>query len=147
MLCGATKATTDEQETSGLVLAFLSGAVAQEGMTTYGTAGQRYEAAKALQRDIDEISGHPRGPARYLIDSNTGEYVARVQDLSESVRRQLGSSVPRGFLAARMTGLGWTKARLDGHALPGRDGRTGPHARCDVYRGLIGTSDEGSVTT
>jgi hypothetical protein len=147
MLCGATKAITDEEETAGLVLAFLAGAVAREGLTIYGTPEQRYEAATALQRDVDEHTGRPCGAARYLIDANTGEYVMRVPDLGESVRRQLGSGLARGFLDGRMAGLGWTRARLDGHAKPGRAGRSGPHARCQVYRGLIGASDdEGSVS-
>ena len=45
MLCGATKAISDEEETAGLVLVFLGGAVAREGLTTHGTTEQRYEAA------------------------------------------------------------------------------------------------------
>ena len=148
MLCGATKAITDEEETAGLVMVFLAGAVAVEGYTTHGTPPQRYEAATALQRDLEEHTGHPCGPPRYLLDANTGEYVIRVQDLGESARRQLGSSIARGFLDGRMEGLGWTRARLDGHAAPGRSGRSGPHARCHVYRGLIAApSNEGSVTT
>lgn len=148
MLCGATKAITDEEETTGLVIAFLAEAIGEESYTTHGTPAQRYEAATALQREIDELTGRPRGAAHYLIDSNTGEYIARVQDLSESMRRQLGSSLARGFIDGRLAGLGWTKARLDGHALPGRAGRTGPHTRCQVYRGLLpDTGDEGAVTT
>ncbi len=147
MLCGATKAISDEEETASLVIAFLGGAVQREGHTTYGTTEQRYEAATALQRDTDEHTGRPLGPARYLIDTNTGEYVIRIQDLGESFRRQLGSGLARGFIDGRMAGLGWTRAQLDGHAQPGRAGRSGPHARCQVYRGLLPTSDAGSVTT
>lgn len=148
MLCGATRSMSDEEETASLVVAFLAGAVAREGMTTYGTTEQRYEAATALQRDTDDHTGRPIGPARYLIDSNTGEYVVRVQDLGESFRRQLGSGLARGFIDGRMAGLGWTRAQLDAHALPGRAGRSGPHARCNVYRGLLaGPKDDESVTT
>ena len=148
MLCGTTKAISDEEETSELVIAFLGGALGREGLTTYGTPEQRYEAAVALQREIDEHTGRPCGPARYLIDENTGEYIIRVQDLGESFRRQLGSGVARGFIDGRMSGLGWSKASLDGHAVAGRAGRTGPHARCKVYRGLLAVaSDEESVTT
>lgn len=148
MLCGATKAISDEEETAGLVIAFLGAALEREGFTTYGTPEQRYEAAAALQRDVDEMTGRPVGAPRYFIDASTGEYVIRVQDLAESVRRQLGSGLARGFLDARLDGIGWTRARLDGHALPGRAGRSGPHARCQVYRGLLaGPDNEGSVTT
>jgi len=148
MLCGATKAITDEEETNALVLVFLAEAIVQEGFTLYGTTEQRYEAATALQRELDEHTGRPRGIATYLIDHNTGEHVMRAQDLGESVRRQLGSGLPRGFIDGRMAGIGWTKAALDGHALAGRAGRTGPHARCNVYRGLLAAADDdGSVTT
>lgn len=148
MLCGATKAISDAEETAALVLVFLAEAIVQEGHTLYGTTAQRYEAATALQRELDEYTGRPRGIARYLIDANTGEYVIRAQDLGESVRRQLGSGLARGFIDGRMAGIGWTKAALDGHALAGRAGRTGPHARCNVYRGLLAVADDdGSVTT
>ena len=148
MLCGATKAISDEEETAGLVLVFLGSAIAREGLTTHGTTEQRYEAATALQRDTDEHTGRPIGPARYLIDSNTGEYVIRVQDLGESFRRQLGSGLARGFIDGRMAGLGWSRAQLAGYALPGRDGRKGPHARCNVYRGVLANpADDGSVNT
>ena len=95
MLCGATKAISDEEETADLVSVFLAEAIVQEGHTLYGTTAQRYEAATALQRELDEHTGRPRGVARYLIDANTGEYVIRVQDLGESVRRQLGSGLTR----------------------------------------------------
>jgi hypothetical protein len=122
--------------------------VAVEGFTIHGTPGQRYEAATTLQRDADPLTGRPSGVVRYLIDCHTGEHVARVQDVGESVRRQLGSSLARGFLDGRMQGLGWTRARLDGRAIPGRAGRSGPHARCDVYCGVLGNGDDmASVTT
>lgn len=148
MLCGTTKAITDEQETAGLVLAFMGGAMVREGCTTYGGSGERYEAAVALQRDVDEQTGRPTGPARYLVDKNTGEIAARVQDLTESFRRQLGSGLARGFVDGRMAGLGWTRAQIAGYGLPGRAGRKGPHARCDVYRGVLANpTDGGSVNT
>lgn len=151
MLTDQTQAITDEQETAGIVGTFLGGAEAVEGYTTYGTTGQRYEAASALQRDLDETTGRPLGAPQYLIDENTGELVIRVGDLAEAGRRHVGSSLPRGWLDARMHGLGWTRVALDGHRLHGRSGRAGPHARATVYRGHLpaaeGPDDEGSVTT
>jgi hypothetical protein len=147
-LCGATRAMTDEQETFGIVTTFLGAGRAVEGHTTHGTSSQRYEAAVALQRDIDESSGRPIGAVRYLIDVNTGESVVRVADLHDVARRYIGSSLARGWLDARMEGAGWERVRLDGHAQPGRDGRTGPHARCDIYRGHIPHEhDDQAVTT
>jgi hypothetical protein len=142
MLCGTTKRASDEQDTAGLVGAFLQGAVPVHNLTTYGTSSQRYEAARALQRDLDDTTGRPVGPVRYLIDENTGETVIRLADITEVARRYVGGSVPRGWLDARMDGLGWTRIRLDGHAQSGRERTGNPHARCDVYRGLLPAPDE-----
>jgi hypothetical protein len=79
----------------------------------------------ALRRAVDEQTGRAIGPARYLIDANTGEYVIAVSDLNEAARRHVGSSIPRGWLPGRMDAMGWRRVTLDGHALPGRDGRSG----------------------
>jgi hypothetical protein len=149
MLCGASRAASDEQETAGLVGAFLQGAVAVEGHTTYGESGARYEAARALQRDLDELTGRPLGPARYLIDRETGELAIPVGALTAHARGYIGGSLQRGWLDGRMDGLGWQRVRLDGHQLSGRAGRAGPHARVDVYRGLLPTEpdDQEGVTT
>jgi hypothetical protein len=141
MLCGTTDALTDEQEAAGIVGTFMQMAVPVEGCTTYGTTGQRYEAALALRRPLDENSGRPIEQPRYLIDANTGEMVIPVGELAEAGRRHVGSSLPRGWLDGRIEALGWRRVTLDGHALPGRGGRQGPHARINVYRGLL-TSDD-----
>jgi hypothetical protein len=142
MLCGATKRASDEQNTAGIVGAFLQGAVPVHGMTTYGTSAQRYEAATAMQRDADDKTGLPIGQARYLIDENTGEIVVRLSDLAAATRSHIGGTVPRGWLDARMEGLGWTRVCLDGHAQPGRERTGNPHARCDVYRGFLPSPEE-----
>ncbi|MDA0179739.1 hypothetical protein OJ997_05500 [Solirubrobacter phytolaccae] len=138
MLCGTTEALTDAEETASLVAAFISGAVLVEGMTIYGTAAQRYEATAALQRDMDPVTGFVTGAPRFLLDAETGEYVIRVSDLHEAGRRFIGGSLARGWVDARMQNLGWTRARLQGYALTGREGRrNGPHTRVDVYRGHL----------
>jgi hypothetical protein len=139
--CGAETAMSDREETEGIVIAYLGAAQAIEGLTTYGTAAQRYEAAVALRRDTDDSTGRPIGAARYLIDANTGEFVVRVADLNDVARRFVGSGLARGWLDARMSGAGWQRVRLDGHSEPGRDGRRiGTHARCDTYRGHLDNS-------
>jgi hypothetical protein len=141
MLCGATERMSAEQETEAIIGTFLQRARSVEGHTTYGTSAQRYEAAAALSPNL--------GAERYLIDKNTGELVIAVSDLQEAARRHTGSSLPRGWLDARMDAIDWTRCRLDGHGEPGEDGRRlGPHARVSVYRGhLPAESADGAVTT
>jgi hypothetical protein len=144
MLCGVAGTRTAEDETAAIIGTFLRGADAIEGHTTCGTSGQRYEAATALRETRD------RAP-HYLIDLNTGELVICVSDLMFAARRYIGGSVPRGWLDARMAGLGWDRRQLQGFALPGRasapDGRRGPHARVDVYRGHLPAEVDGEVNT
>jgi len=151
MLTDAAQEVTDAQQTAGIVGTFLNAAEAVEGLTTYGNSAQRYEASSGLQRELDAMSGRHIGAPRYLIDADTGELVIRASDLGEAGRRHVGSSLPHGWLDARMDNLGWTRARLAGYAQPGRGGRAGPHARCDVYRGHLpaaeGPEDDGSVNT
>ena len=150
MLTDAAQVVTDAQETAGVVGTFLSAAEPVEGLTVYGSTAQRYEAATGLQRDLDPTTGRLLGAPRYLIDANTGELVIRAGDLAEAGRRHVGSSLPHGWLDARMDNLGWTRVALDGHAVRGRDGRQGPHARCNVYRGHVPAGDADyseSVTT
>lgn len=147
MLCASAAVLSADQETEAIVTAFLAEAVSVEGHTTYGDSALRFEAAVALQRELDEHTGRPLGPPRYLVDRDTGELVMRVSDLSGSARRTLGASVARGWLDARMDGIGWQRRRLDGHGLPGRDGRSGPHARVNVYRGHLSGQNDESVTT
>lgn len=141
MLCGANEALSDADETAGMVATFLGAAVCVEEHTIHGTSPQRYEAMISLQRDIDPSSGYVNGAPRYLIDATTGELVIRVSDLHETARRFIGGSLARGWVDARMQNLGWTRVQLQGYAIPGRDGRNGPHARVDVYRGHLPNND------
>jgi hypothetical protein len=141
MLTDAAQALDEEAQTRGIVATFLADAQAVEGHTTYGTTAQRYEAADALQRDLDDHTGRPMGPTRYIVDANTGELAIRVSDLGEAGRRHRGSSLAAGWLDARMEALGWARVELQGYAQPGRAGRTGPHARCNVYRGHLPAID------
>jgi hypothetical protein len=147
-LCGAVETLSDEQEAAGILGTFLSSAVEVEHeVTSYGTAGQRFEAAVSLRREIDQPTGRPVGQARYGRDSYTGELLIAVSDLADAARRHVGSSLPHGWLDARMGALGWKRVVLDGHALPGRDGRKGPHARINAYRGILPTVSDEPVTT
>jgi hypothetical protein len=132
VLCGTSARVTVEQETHAILGAFQQSAKAVEGLTIHGTSAQRFEAADAL-------GGHDPADRdlRYLIDLNTGELIIRVSDLADVARRHEGSSLPRGWLDARLAAIGFQRATLDGHALEGRSGRTGPHARCAVYRGVL----------
>jgi hypothetical protein len=91
------------------------------------------------------VALRPSGGPRYLIDAKTEELVIGVADLADAARGHTGSSLRRGWLDARMDGLGWRRIRLDGHALSGREGRKGPHAGVSAYRGHL--SADGSVTT
>jgi hypothetical protein len=141
MLTDATDALDEQGEARGIITALLGEARGVEGLTTYEATTQRYEAANALQRDTCDQTGRAIGPTRYLIDRNTGECVVRVGDLGEAGRRFVGSSLPRGWLDARMKSLGWARVALQGYAQPGRAGRTGPHSRCDVYRGHLPVID------
>jgi len=150
LLCGASELLSAEQEAEGIIGTLMSEAVPIEGLTTYGTTGQRYEAAVALRPETDPTSGRAIGPKRYLIDQNTGELVIGVSDLQEAARRHVGSSLPRGWLDGRMETLGWSRIELDGHELPGRAGRQGRHARVNAYRGIlrpVGDLDQDAVTT
>ena len=141
MLCGASEAMTDEQEASGIVGTFMQSAIAVAGHTTYEPGGRAYEAAVALRRELDETTGRQVGPAHYLVDENTGELVIAASDLQEAARRHVGSSLPRGWLDARLTTLQWQRITIDGHALPGRAGRQGPHATVIAYRGHLQAKD------
>ena len=148
MLCGAVETLSDEQEAAGIVGTFMQTAVPLDlDVTTYGTTGERYEAAVALRRETDQVTGRPIGPPRYGYDSNTIEMLVTVGDLADAARRHTGASLPRGWLDARMAALGWQRVTLEGRALPGRAGRNGPHARINVYRGHLTTRDDDPVAT
>jgi hypothetical protein len=139
-LCGAEQSATEAQETAAIVGDFLLDAQAIEGHRTYGDRAAKYEAAAALQTEIDE-RGRPLGRNRYLIDADTGELVIRVRDLRVTARAMTGT-VPHGWLDARMDDLGWKRVVLDAHAESGRTGRRGPHLRPEVYRGHLPAGPE-----
>lgn len=151
MLCGAHRGMTEAQEADAIVAEHMHRSEPVEGHTTYGGTGQRYEAAMALRRVVDDVTGRPVGSARYLIDFNTGELVVAVSDLADAARRHVGSSLPRGWLDARMETLGWSRVTLQGYGQPGRAGRQGPHARINAYRGhllaIAEQSDQNHVNT
>jgi hypothetical protein len=149
MLCRSSEAITAAQEASGIVGTFLQGALCVEGHTVYGTPGQRYEAALALRRELDERTGRMTGMVRYLIDSESDELVIGVSELGDAARRHVGGSLPRGWLDARMENIGWMRRTLEGRAEPGRTGRRGPHARIHTYRGVLAgiEGDHEAVTT
>ena len=141
--CAVTELESERDETAGIVGVFLQNAEPVEGHGTYGASTGRYEAAVALQRAQDE-RGQPCVAPRVLIDCDTGELVIRVQDLNEVARKQIGSSLARGWLDARMADLGWSRVRLDGHGLAGRVRQGNPHARVDVFRGHLPATEETS---
>ncbi len=147
MLTGLANTISEIDEVQAIVSDLLSDAEPVEGHTTYGTPAQRYSAATALRRAVDEMTGRRIGLMRYLIDLNTGEYVISVSDLQETARRHVGSTLPRGWLNARMETLGWARITLDGHEASGRAGRSGPHARIFAFRGLLPAVPGETVTT
>jgi hypothetical protein len=145
MLCAREKQMTTAEETEVIVTTFMEAGKEVWGRT-HGTTGERYEAAVGLRPDEDE-HGRPI-KWRYLRDLDTGELVIRVSDLHHVARRIVGGSVAHGWLDARMEALGWTRRRLEGRELPGRAGQRGPHARADVYRGVLPeVDDDDPVTT
>jgi hypothetical protein len=64
--------------------------------------------------------------------------VIAVSNLQDAARRHVGSSLPHGWVDARMEAIGWERITLDGYDQSGRDGRRrGRHARIDAYRGQL----------
>ena len=150
LLCGTCAAPVEAAETAAIIGTFLSDAIVIEGCTTYGATTERYQAILALKPRVDEQSGRVFGQSHCLIDSQTGEFVIRAGDLQGAARRHLGSSVPHGWLDARMDNLGWSRLTLQGYESAGRDGRRGPHLKCGVFRGLLVADDDenaGTVST
>jgi hypothetical protein len=133
--------TTDVQETTGIISAYLAVAVRVEGYTTFGKTVQRYEAVKALQPELDS-AGRPVSPPRYLIDENTGEIVIRVGDLQDTARRFIGSSIAHGWLDGRMEALGWDRCSIDGRVQGTYAGRNSPHLQTNIYRGHLPREDD-----
>jgi hypothetical protein len=112
-------------------------AEAVHGLTTYGlTSAQRFEVATALSRK-------PTGWPRYLVDSNTGEFVVRASDVTHAVRALKGTGLRHGEVVDLMGAVGWAKIDIDGHQLPGREGRRGPHAIVSAWRGHLTSTEEG----
>ena len=144
LLCGATDMLTAEDETQHIVSTFLELAVQCDDpghlLTTYGGSPQRYAAATALQREVDQL-GRPAEAPKYLLDAYTGEHVIRVSDLEAFTRQHLGSSLARGFLDARMQTIGFTRISIDGHERGGEGRVDNPHARCSAYRGHMPTPE------
>jgi len=151
-LCDSSAALDAEGEAHAIVGTFIAGAQAVEGLTTYGTTQQRYEAALGLRREVDEHTGRPAGPARYLIDAQTGQrldeetgelldfgiepdVVIAVSELADVARRFVGSSLPHGWLDGRMAAIGFERITVQGYAEAGRAGRLSHHARIYAYRG------------
>jgi hypothetical protein len=147
MLCAADKMLSDEEQAAAIVDTFMASAVEVEHpVRTHISGALRYEAAISLRREIDPFSGRPIGPVRYAQDADTGELLITVGDLADAARRHAGSSLPHGWLEARMAAIGWERGTLEGHALPGRAGLRGPRARIGVYRGFLATASEGPVS-
>lgn len=141
-LCDCTAEITSAERVGGIVRAFLSGAERTEGEhTTYGetTSSERYVVAQKLTPVRGEYGRE--GPYQYLVDSQTGEMVIRASDLQAAARAAEGSSLRRGELDALLGEHGWKRITIDGHQNPGRDGRSGPHARVFAYRGVLATAD------
>jgi hypothetical protein len=134
-LCDASGAITSRQETAQILTTYIEAAEEVQG-NTYGTPGERYEAACALRPELDNY-GRVKA-RRFLADATKPEIAIRVSDLARVAREALGSSVPHGWLDGHMDGFGWERVELQGQSLDGRDGRVrGLHASCDVYRGPI----------
>jgi hypothetical protein len=115
MLCGWADRMTEADEASGIVGCYLGAAQAIEGHTTYGTVPQRYEAATALQRGIDDGSGRSVG--------RSAEVPAR--QLHRRVRRASGgpcggrTGLHRRRAAARLARRAHGSARLGSHSAIG----------------------------
>ena len=133
-LCGAAKAPTQMQETTSIIGAYLQIAEPVTGYTLHGTVPQRYEAAIAMRAKSDG-NGNMQWGQKYLVDSVTGELAIRVSDLLPVARQHTGGTVAHGWLDGRISTIGWQRRMLDGRAEPGREGRSSPHVRFDVYVG------------
>lgn len=138
-LCGQARVFDAAEETFGLLGSLMLKAMPVEGHTLHGTVPQRYEAATALHRDLDEHSGRPIGPPRYLIDARSGEVIIGVSELRAAAREYMAGPLKHGWLDARMCHIGWRRVTLDAFAETGREGRRSAHVRFDVYRGTIPT--------
>jgi hypothetical protein len=136
LLCGPHRELSDTDETLGIVDAYTARAVAVEGHTLHGTVGQRYEALKAMRRDLDGVTGRPIGPARYLIDAETDELVIPVGELQTTAREQTGTSLPHGWLDARIESIGWIRLLVQSYA-PESGRRQADHIGINVYRGSV----------
>jgi hypothetical protein len=141
--CESSALITSEQQTAQIITTYMDGSDEILGCCTYGTPGERYEAAVALRSFTDEYG---RLHTRYLIDEhspNGSEIVIRVSDLARTARAVLGSSIQRGWLDAQIEEFGdftWERVELQGQSIGGREGRAeGRHTSPNVYRGPLST--------
>lgn len=135
MLCGATQTMSDRQEAEAIIGTFMQGADAVEGHTTYGTSGQRYEAAVALRHVVDEVTGRPIGAPRYVIDANTGEFVIGVSDLQDAATSARASRAA-GLMGAWRTPSGREsrcRAMASRAAPAGRDHTSGATRTAAIF--------------
>ena len=134
-LCDASRAVTSRQESAQIITTLIEGGEEVEG-NTYGTSGERYEAAVNLRPQLD---AHGNVEAfRYLVDTTRPVIAIRTSDLAHVARRIKGASLERGWLEGQMSEFGWERVILQGQSLAGRAGRVrGHHARIEVYRGPI----------
>jgi hypothetical protein len=134
LLADTSRIDTIEAEMHGIVGTFTRVGIPVWGQTTYGDSEQRFEAADAMRPELDAHSGRPMGAPRYLVDEQTGELCIRVGDLQTAAREYVGSSLPRGWLDARMQHMGWQRITLQGHRLDA-EGRRAGHLFIQAYRG------------
>lgn len=135
MLAAIEGAISEAQLAAAIVGDLLQIGAQVQGLTTYGTSAQRFEAACALVREVNELTGRRCDQPRYLTDSTSAEYVIAVHELQDVARRHIGSSLPRGYLDGILGELGWERVCLDGHERPRPD--RGRHRRVDAYRGVL----------
>ncbi len=147
-LCDASRVITSRQETAQILTAFIEAGDEVEG-NTYGTTGERYEAAVTLRPRLDD---HGRVEAfRYLVDTTRPVIAIRSSDLAYMARRVKGTSLERGWLEGQMDEFGWERVTLQGQSLAGRAGRVRDHhASVEVYRGPVSSlygeaSDDGEA--
>jgi len=132
LLTGGARQWSIKQEAMSVVLVLLEASEQVEGHPR-GSGLERYECA-VLLRPTEDAAGRPV-KTRYLVDTDSGDIVVRVSDLTAAARR-LMSTAPRGWLDGRMDALGWRRWTLQGHGFATGSER-GPHARCDVYVGRL----------
>ena len=107
-LCDASKAITSRQQTAQILADYIDAADEVRG-NTYGTPGERYDAAVALRPELDEKYGRVK-VRHYLVDTTEPEIAIRVSDLAQIARTVRGSSIPHGWLDAQTEEFGWEQS-------------------------------------